>query len=165
MATPYRILFVCTGNICRSPVAEAVARHVFTQAGLADHVTVSSAGIQDYHTGQAPDPRSIASAAAKGVSMDGIIAKKVKKTDFEAFDMVLAMDGTHFKALKALAGPVHRPKVHYFMRFAHETTLNPDVPDPYYGSTKDFERVIDMIEQGVDGLLNHLRQNGHISLG
>ena len=136
---PTSVLFVCTGNICRSPTAHAVFRHQVREAGLEAYFTIDSAGTHGYHIGDAPDDRSILVAAAKGVKMQDLRARKVTQEDFASFDYILAMDEGHFKTLQTLQGRGDKAKL---LMFAAG-----NVPDPYYGSLADFEHVFDMIEK------------------
>lgn len=148
------ILFVCMGNICRSPVVEAVARARFARAGL--DIAVDSAGTEDYHVGERPDPRSLASARARGYDASAHRARQVTAADFVRFDRLLVMDGTNLRALLALASAEGHDRV---AKFLHEAGLATpaDVPDPYYGRAEDFERVIDLAERGVDALIARIR--------
>ncbi len=148
------ILFVCMGNICRSPVVEAVARTRFARAGF--DIDVDSAGTEDYHTGERPDSRSLASARARGYDASMHRARQVAAADFERFDRLLVMDRTNLRALLAMAPGEGHDRVAMFLHEAGLATPA-DVPDPYYGHAADFERVIDLAEQGVDGLIARFR--------
>jgi protein-tyrosine phosphatase len=148
------ILFVCMGNICRSPVVEAVARTRFARAGI--DVEVDSAGTEDYHVGDRPDARAIASARARGYDASAHRARQVCAADFARFDRLLVMDRTNLRALLAMAPREGHDRVALFLHAAQAAP--PDVvPDPYYGDARDFERVIELAEQGVDGLIARLR--------
>jgi protein-tyrosine phosphatase len=153
----YRILFVCTGNICRSPTAEAVLHHRLKAARKEAHVDIDSAGTQGYHIGALPDPRTKAAALRRGVKMDHLRARRIKAEDFENFDLILAMDETHLTALKAVQPSGSRAEVRLFLDFAPDSDHR-EVPDPYYGGASDFELVLDLTEQGTEGLLDHLQQ-------
>jgi low molecular weight protein-tyrosine phosphatase len=148
------ILFVCMGNICRSPVVEAVARTRFARAGF--DIDVDSAGTEDYHTGERPDSRSLASARARGYDASTHRARQVATADFERFDRLLVMDRTNLRALLAIAPGEGHDRVAMFLHEAGLATPA-EVPDPYYGHAADFERVIDLAEQGVDGLIARFR--------
>jgi len=149
-----KILFVCMGNICRSPVIEAVARQHLERAGLA--VEVASAGTEDYHVGGSADRRSIASARAAGYDLAAHRARQVSTGDFEAFDHVLAMDHVNLRALRGICPREHAHKLDLFLR--HAQVAPPDeVPDPYYGGTADFHTVIELAEAGAQGLIARLR--------
>ncbi len=152
-----RLLFVCTGNICRSPTAEGVFRARAIEAGLEHRVRADSAGTHGYHVGEAPDPRSCATALRRGVDLSSLRGRKVTVQDFDRFDLLLAMDRGHLRALQALAPPGKADRAHLFLHFAPRLGLQ-DVPDPYYGGEEGFERVLDMIEAACDGLLEHLTQ-------
>jgi protein-tyrosine phosphatase len=151
-----RILFVCTGNICRSPTAEGVFRHVVAKAGLADRIVIESAGTHGYHVGEAPDPRTQQAAARRGYDLSELRARRVERRDFSDFDYVLAMDETNVQFLERLCPPEHAHKLRLFMEFGPDTALR-EVPDPYYGGADGFERVLDLAERASAGLLAHLR--------
>jgi protein-tyrosine phosphatase len=150
-----RILFVCTGNICRSPTAEGVARHFIQMAGLSDCVEVDSAGTHGYHVGEAPDPRTRQSAAQRGYELDALVARRIEPVDFQRFDLLLAMDRSHYEAMLKMCAPVYRHKVRLFMSYAPNPAFD-EVPDPYYGGKAGFEAVLDMCEEAVHGLLESL---------
>ena len=154
----YGVLFVCTGNICRSPTAEAVFRHRAVESGLADKLVIDSAGTHGYHVGEPPDSRAIAAARARGVKMDDLRARRIAPEDFDTFDLILAMDSGHRGILQRMDAQGGRPaKLSLFLDFAPDSGLT-DVPDPYYGGTGDFEHVLDLVENGVAGLLRHLQR-------
>lgn len=152
---PASICFVCTGNICRSPTAEGVMRHKLAVARLTNRVQVASAGTHGYHTGEPPDPRAISVAARRGYDLGGLRARIFSAGDFKRFDWILVMDRTHLAALERMrrAAPGHPPLLMttYSIRFC-----NLDVPDPYYGDDDGFERVLDMIEETCDCLIQEL---------
>jgi protein-tyrosine phosphatase len=149
-----KILFVCMGNICRSPVVEAVAREHLRRAGLA--VEVASAGTEDYHVGAAADRRAIASAHAAGYDLEPHRARQVSDADFEEFDHLLVMDHVNLRALSAACPPAHARKLDLFLR--HAGVAPPDeVPDPYYGGAEGFRTVLDLAEAGAQGLIARLR--------
>ena len=141
-----RILFICMGNICRSPTVEAVARAEFARAGLT--VEVDSAGTEDYHVGAPPDPRSIRIGAAHGYDLSGLRARQVVANDFERFDAMFAMDHANLRALQRMRRTGVEPSL--FLGDA-------ELPDPYYGTTADFERVIELARAGIDALIQRLR--------
>ncbi|MHA1112951.1 MAG: low molecular weight protein-tyrosine-phosphatase [Alphaproteobacteria bacterium] len=151
-----RVLFVCTGNICRSPTAEGVFRHLVAAAGLDGHIGADSAGTHGYHVGEAPDGRSREAAARRGIDLDDQRARQVTAEDFGRFDLILAMDRGHFRELRALAPPEAADRVRLFLDFASAAALK-DVPDPYYGNGDGFETVLDLVEDAARGLLDHLR--------
>lgn len=148
------ILFVCMGNICRSPTAEGVFRHHVEKAGKADQLHIDSAGTHAYHAGEPPDRRAIAAAERRGMSLEGIRARRVSDDDFERFDYIIAMDEDNVLRLKDQSPPEYHPKVRLFLEFSsgHER----EVPDPYYGGAAGFERVLDLVEEASRGLLETL---------
>ncbi len=151
------ILFVCTGNICRSPTAEGVFRHYVRAAGLADRIAADSAGTHGYHTGEPPDERATLAAARRGFDLSDIRARPVTREDLRRFDLVVAMDRGHLGLLRRLAPDAEAGRLRLFMEFAPDHGVL-DVPDPYYGGAEGFERVLDMIEAGAAGLLDHIRE-------
>ena len=148
-----RVLFVCTGNICRSPTAEGVARHLIATAGLGDRVEVDSAGTHGYHVGEAPDPRTQKAARLRGYDLSGLRARKLEERDFQEFDLLLAMDRGHLESMRRLCPPVYQPRLRLFMAFDGSGQFEDEVPDPYYGGPRGFDLVLDMCEHGVRGLL------------
>ncbi|WP_342116214.1 low molecular weight protein-tyrosine-phosphatase [Pseudoduganella sp. OTU4001] len=156
MKTRTAILFVCMGNICRSPTAEGVFRARAEAAGL--DLEIDSAGTHAYHIGNAPDARSTRHAAARGYDLSCQRARKFTSEDFERFDYVLAMDHENLEILLRACPPQHLHKVRLFMEFA--THYGSDiVPDPYYGGPNGFDMVLDYVEDAADGLLAALRKN------
>jgi protein-tyrosine phosphatase len=152
-----RVLFVCTGNICRSPTAEGVFRAFVERAGLADRIEVDSAGTHGYHIGEPPDARAIAHAQRRGYDLSGLRARRVARTDFERFDLVLACDRGHHGLLRRLADKAQHGRIAMFLDYAPELGLE-EIPDPYYGDPRDFERVLDIVERASQGLLAALRR-------
>ena len=150
------ILFVCMGNICRSPTAEGVFRYHAALAGLAEQLHIDSAGTHAYHTGEPPDHRARAAAERRGMSLDGIFARRVTAEDFERFDYVIAMDEDNLDRLRAEAPVEHHGKVRLFLEFG--PSKEREVPDPYYGGAAGFERVLDLVEEASRGLLETLSQ-------
>jgi len=151
-----QVLFVCMGNICRSPTAEGVFRRIVEQAGLAAHVDIDSAGTHAYHVNEPADRRASAAAERRGYSLQGIRARRVTATDFERFDYIVAMDRDNLEALRQQASEEHGDKLHLFLEFAE--TAGDEIPDPYYGGTAGFERVLDLVEEASRGLLETLRK-------
>jgi low molecular weight protein-tyrosine phosphatase len=159
-----RILFVCMGNICRSPTAEGVMRRLVAEAGLDGAVEVQSAGIGDWHAGEPPDERAAAAAWARGITLEGS-ARQVRPGDFRRFDLVIAMDRGNLRELLALAPDEEAAeKVRLLREFDPAATgaADLDVPDPYYGGERGFETVLDMIEAACRGLLDELRAAGRV---
>jgi protein-tyrosine phosphatase len=148
------ILFVCMGNICRSPSAEAVFRHKVKQAGLP--IMVDSAGTIGAHAREKPDHRAQKAGLARGYSFDKIKARKVTEKDFDTFDLVLAMDSDNVSGLKKVAPKHLHYKIQLFLEYAHNHEET-DVPDPYYGGAKGFQFVLDLVEDASDGLLAKLK--------
>jgi len=153
-----RILFVCLGNICRSPTAEGVMRALVREAGLEEEIEIDSAGTGDWHVGSAPDPRSSEAAARRGLTVEGV-ARQVSERDFEEFDLIVAMDRANLRALKGLAPMDARDKVRMLREFdpAAAGGVDLDVPDPYYGGERGFDDVLDLVEAACRGLLEEVR--------
>lgn len=151
----FRVLFVCTGNICRSPTAEGVFAALAASRGMAARVAAESAGISGYHKGEAPDSRAQDCARARGVELGGQRARRVEPSDFDRFDLILAMDRSHLAALRRAAPPGAEDRIRLFLDFAPRSGVK-DVPDPYYGGIGGFDRVYELIEAGAAGLLDHI---------
>jgi len=149
------VLFVCMGNICRSPTAQAVFEQTVKNRGLADQISVDSAGTHAYHIGEQPDGRSQSAALDRGIDMSAQHARRVEVADFELFDYVIAMDKSNYKDLKQLASPAQRKKLHLFLDFSRDWDVT-EVPDPYFGGSHGFERVLDMVESASEGLLEDI---------
>ncbi len=152
---PIKVLFVCLGNICRSPTAEGVMRHKVRQAGLEAHILLDSAGTGGWHVGKAPDPRMQQAALERGYDLSTLRARQVSAEDLQTFDYVLAMDDSNYSDLKHLAGSQAHAKLQRLLDYG--ATGLTQVPDPYYGGEAGFFQVIDLIEQACDALLDHLR--------
>ncbi len=151
-----KVLFVCLGNICRSPSAEAVFRALVTAEGMSEHIEVDSAGTHPYHLGEPPDTRASSAAARRGLDLAGLRARQATLQDFHSFDYILCMDRQNQSHLQQLAPPDLAEKVRLLMEFANEA-IDLEVPDPYYGGTKGFEQVLDMLEEAAQGLLRQIR--------
>jgi protein-tyrosine phosphatase len=144
-----RILFVCMGNICRSPTAEGVMRHLLAERGLDGEIEVQSAGTGGWHAGDPPDARATATARARGITLEGA-ARQVTAGDFEDFDLLVAMDRDNLRDLRAIAPPGSEEKIRLLLDEER------DVPDPYYGGPGGFEEVLDLVEAGCSRLLDDL---------
>jgi protein-tyrosine phosphatase len=149
-----RILFVCLGNICRSPLGEGILRSMAAERGLGGAIETDSAGTGGWHQGQAPDERSISIAGRHGIDISGLRARKLKTSDFNTFDMIFAMDRSNLRDLVRIAPHDSIADIHLFMDFVSGEMR--DVPDPYYGDEGDFEGVYDMLWAGCDRLLSLL---------
>jgi len=152
---PARILFVCMGNICRSPTAEAVFRSLALRSWPDLAVESDSAGTHGYHVGRPPDERAQRVARAHGIDMSAQRARALQAEDFDRFDHILVMDQQNHSAALALAPPGRRDRVRLLLDYAPQLALR-EVPDPYYGDLTDFERVFDLSEQAARGLLQSL---------
>lgn len=150
------VLFVCLGNICRSPTADGIFAHQIGQAGLRERIRVDSAGTADWHTGRAPDSRTVAAARQRGYDLSTLRARQVTASDFEKFDYILAMDNANLNDLRAIKPSTYAGHLGLFLDFASTGNLR-EVPDPYYGESDGFELVLDLVEDAANGLLNHIR--------
>ncbi len=152
-----KVLFVCMGNICRSPTAHGVFRERICREGLEDRVFIDSAGTHAYHVGNPPDRRAQATAEARGIPLADLRARQVVPEDFERFDYILAMDEDNLAILQSQCPPEHAHKVRLFLEFAPGRPER-EVPDPYYGGAQGFEHVFDLVEDAAEGLLAAIRQ-------
>jgi protein-tyrosine phosphatase len=150
------ILFVCLGNICRSPLAEGVFRSVLAERGMADDVLVDSAGMGDWHAGQAPDHRAIAVARANGLDISGQQARAITEADFRRFDLILGMDRKNIRELLEIAPEACRGRIHLFLDFAGSGAK--EVPDPYFGDAAGFTETYGLIRAASEGLADRLAQ-------
>lgn len=150
-----RVLFVCTGNICRSPTAEGVARAMVERLGLTEEFLFDSAGLAGYHVGDPPDPRAIERARLRGYELSSLRARRVTRQDFERFDLILAMDRDHFHDLREMCPPERWASVQMFLG-GSDRFPDVDVPDPYYGTARDFDVVLDLCEDRMPRLLSEL---------
>ena len=151
------VLFVCLGNICRSPTAEGAFRQQVQSHGLGEHILVDSAGTGSWHLGKAPDTRARSVAKAQGYSIDDLRARQVSAADFVKFDYILAMDNSNLAALDALKPESYAGHLGLFMDFAKHRGYR-EVPDPYYGGDDDFEQVVQLVHDASQGLLTHICQ-------
>ena len=152
------VLFVCMGNICRSPTAEGVFRKFVSDAGLDDIIHSDSAGTHAYHVGQKADRRARAAAERRGYSLENIRARPVTDMDFEGFDFILAMDLDNLEMLQHSSDEEHHAKISLFLDFS-TSAKGGEVPDPYYGGSTGFERVLDLVEEASEGLLERVRES------
>jgi len=151
-----KVLFVCMGNICRSPLAHGLFEDLVEKEGLSDLILVDSAGTHAYHVGEAPDPRSQQTAQRHGIDLSRQRARRVAQPDFGEFDYILAMDRDNYGILLGSSPEEHHHKIRLFLEFAPER-VEEEVPDPYYGGPDGFERVYDMVEAAAHGLLQEIR--------
>jgi protein-tyrosine phosphatase len=147
-----KVLFVCLGNICRSPTAEIVFRSLVEKAGLADSVQIDSAGTGDWNIGRPPDQRAQKAAATRGYDLSALRARKVSAADFSKFDLVIAMDRSNLVALSQICPPDKEGRLHLYLDFTPGLE-GQDIPDPYYGRREGFERMLDLIETGAAHIL------------
>src|SRR3569623_2756685 len=151
-----KVLFVCMGNICRSPAAQGMFERLVEQTGLMQHIEVDSAGTHAYHVGHAPDPRAQASALRRGIDISVQRARRVDVQDFERFDYILAMDQQNMAPLEPLCPPVHRHKLRLFLDFVPDLR-DKDVPDPYNSGAREFQTVMDQVKKSSERMIPHLQ--------
>jgi protein-tyrosine phosphatase len=152
-----KILFVCLGNICRSPTAEGVLRVLAAREAPDLALEIDSAGTAGYHVGEPPDPRTRQAAARRGYDLNALRARIVEPLDFERFDLILAMDRDNLRVLRRRAPATAHERLQLFLEFAPDSGIE-DVPDPYYGGPNGFEEVLDLVEVAARGLIAHLRR-------
>jgi len=152
-----KVLFICMGNICRSPTAEGVFRHLVKQINAEDEIFIDSAGTHAYHVGNPPDPRAQEAALKRSIDLGDQRARRVNKDDFAEFDYVIAMDESNKDDLLSICHPKYRDRIHLFLDFAD--CEESEVPDPYYGQGRGFEIVLNLVEDAASGLLKHIREN------
>ena len=155
--TPYSVLLVCTDNLCRSPTAEEVLRQKAVKQGLADRLFVASAATHDFNAGESIDFHAQKHAMRRGYDLSGLTAKLLQPEDFERFDLILAMEESNLLLLRLSCPPRFQHKLHYFTQYCSEP-VSQDVPDPFYGQPDDFEQVLDVIEDGCEGVLGAVRE-------
>ena len=158
----YSVLFCCTGNICRSPTAEAVFRKKVVTAGLYDRIAVDSVGTHAYHVDEPPDARAQQAAETRGYDLSALRGRRVELRDFERFDLVVAMDYENRAFLERLCPPSARRKLKLMMEYARHYTVS-EVPDPYGGGPQGFETVLDMLEDATGGLLDEIARTLNVS--
>ncbi len=158
MAQTVKVLFVCLGNICRSPTAQGVFEKEVHEAGLGDRIEIDSAGTGHWHIGKSPDGRATDAAAQRGIDISGQTARSVMPEDFQVFDLILAMDRDNLSALQQIAPVDARASVELFLDYAHNHSDTDEVPDPYFGGAKGFHRVLELVEDASHGLVSHLRE-------
>ncbi len=152
-----KVLFVCMGNICRSPTAHGVFQHLVDQAGLSDNILVESAGTIGYHAGENPDPRARAMSQSRGVDISDQIARQVRLDDYAQQTYILGMDYSNLQNLNADCPEPYQDKIELLLSY-HPDELLKEVPDPYYGGAKGFETVLDIVEDGCTGLIDKIEK-------
>ncbi len=152
------VLFVCLGNICRSPLAEGIFRHLVRERGLGERFRIDSAGTGAWHVGEGPDPRSREVAARNGIDLDGQRARQVRPGDLAEFDYVVAMDRDNVRDLERLANPETARATLLLLRDHDPEPGDGDVPDPYYGGPRGFDTVFDMIRRSAEALLDDIAE-------
>ncbi|MGC9386284.1 MAG: low molecular weight protein-tyrosine-phosphatase [Hydrogenovibrio sp.] len=157
MSHKVSVIFVCLGNICRSPTAHAVFRNLVLAENLHKDILIDSAGTASWHKGKPADARSIEVAQGRGILMDDLRSRPVDLGDLITFDYVLAMDASNYADLMDMALPEHRDKIRLFLEFAEDYAQR-EVPDPYYGGPQGFEQVFDMVTAASEGLLNEIKR-------
>ncbi len=153
-----KVLFVCMGNICRSPTAHGVMQHKVDNRALSERIEIDSAGTHAYHVGEQSDPRSRATAARKGIDMEFIRARKISILDYDEYDYILAMDADNLDLIQYYAPEDYKAKLSLFLAFANQagTVQEQEVPDPYYGGDAGFEHVFSLVDRGCDALIEHI---------
>ena len=153
-----KVLFVCMGNICRSPTAEGVFRKLVEDEGLDSAISIDSAGTHAYHIGSQPDSRAQSAALKRDINLSALRGRQISSIDLDDFDYVLAMDHSNYADIQLLKQGETRAQISLFLDYAQHHDDN-EVPDPYYGGANGFERVLDMVEDASRGLLEHIRQH------
>lgn len=157
-----KVLFVCMGNICRSPTAQGVFESLVNKQGLSQQIYIDSAGTHSYHIGEAPDKRSQKAALYRGVDLSSQKARRFEIEDLSNFDYVLAMDKGNLRDIRNQQTHAHTAKVSLFLPFAMYQDVHAEVPDPYYGGANGFENVLDLVESASEGLLQHIKQQHNL---
>ncbi|PIE90544.1 MAG: phosphotyrosine protein phosphatase [Acidobacteria bacterium] len=156
------VLFVCTGNICRSPSAEGIFRHMVRERGIDSQFQIDSAGLHAYHVGEKPDPRSSREAKKHGVDLSGQRARQLRREDFQMFDCILAMDYGHLEDMKAMAPDEYKSKIKLFLEPIRNEVMLSEVPDPYYGGRDGFKKVFNLIERGCEAWLTRWNEENAV---
>lgn len=156
-----KVLFVCLGNICRSPTAEGVFKKLVQQAKLQDRIKIDSAGTHAYHVGEAPDARAQEAARNRGIELGKLQGRQAVAEDMTEFDYVLAMDHENAENLYRICPEGYESRINLFLSYAEDLEIE-EVPDPYFGGNSGFDRVLDMIEEASIGLLNEIRSEHNI---
>ncbi len=153
-----KVLFVCLGNICRSPMAEGTFRNAVEKAGLSDQFEIDSAGTSGWHIGEPPDGRTTQTAITRGIDLSAQRSRKVRQSDFEDYDYIIAMDRDNFGSLMGTSSKGSQDRIRMFLEFAPKLSET-EVPDPYFGGQHGFDHVLDLVEEASDGLLAHIMQD------
>lgn len=151
------VLFVCLGNICRSPTAHGVFETMVLQAGLQDRIHIDSCGTGDWHIGHSPDERSASTALTRGYDLSHLRSRQIHSSDFQRFDYILVMDNKNLSDVKALCPADYAGQIELFLNYANNYSSTVEVPDPYYGGASGFDHVIDLVEDASQSLLNTLQ--------
>jgi protein-tyrosine phosphatase len=152
-----KVMFVCMGNICRSPTAHGVFRKLVEDEGYADDIYIESSGTHAYHIGEPPDSRAQQTAHERGINLSDLRGQRIKSSDFAEFDYLLPMDQDNYEILLSSSPKEHHGKIKMFLSFA-PTLTSREVPDPYYGGPSGFDQVFDMVEAGSRGLLDDIKE-------
>lgn len=156
------VLFVCTGNICRSPTAEGIFNNILKEQGLVEHFYVDSAGTHDYHIGEAPDKRAQVTAKKNGIDISGLQARQVENEDFAKFDYIIAMDHYNELCLTSVCPKKDQHKISLLLNYLHKDVIADEVPDPYYGEGDGFQYVFELISEAAHGLLEFIRKKHNL---
>jgi len=152
-----KVLFVCMGNICRSPTAEGVFRHIVKESKLSNSIHIDSAGTHAYHIGNPPDPRAQEASIKRDIDLSSQRARKIKNSDLTEFDYVIVMDHSNYSDVDSLNPGEHKDNLKLFLEFSNQFDED-EVPDPYYGGGQGFEHVLDLVEDASRGLLKDIQQ-------
>lgn len=161
--TKVNVLFVCMGNICRSPTAHGVFQHFVDVDGLSESIAVDSAGTYNFHVGKKPDSRSVIAASKRNYDLSGLRARQVESSDFKKFDLILPMDNENYTDLLSQCSAIDASKIKLFLEFASQAEFA-EVPDPYYGGGNGFETVLDLVEDASRGLLKYIKSSSYLKI-